>query len=218
MQVDGAERGGEEVSKKDLLRQTGISYGQFYRWKRMGLIPESWFRRRSTFTGQETFLPRKKIMERLQQIQELKDRYPLERIAEMLSPDIVRRTYQPEDLEHMGWITLRSRRLLPTRSPQAELGFLEVLCLTVMERLLATGRLRDEQVRQAGAAILAKFDMLGEIGAERRLSVVAGGGATIVLLHTGLCLYDGDCSVLAEVSLDHVIEEIKLALMSLDEQ
>lgn len=51
---------GEEenlISKKEVLSQTGISYGQLYRWKRKGLIPEEWFIRRSTFTGQETFFP-----------------------------------------------------------------------------------------------------------------------------------------------------------------
>lgn len=43
------------ISKKELLDETGISYGQLYRWKRKQLIPEEWFIRKSTFTGQETF-------------------------------------------------------------------------------------------------------------------------------------------------------------------
>jgi len=34
------------ISKKDTLETMGISYGQLYRWKRKGLIPESWFIRR----------------------------------------------------------------------------------------------------------------------------------------------------------------------------
>ena len=42
------------ISKKDLLARTGISYGQLYRWKRQNLIPEEWFIKKSTFTGQET--------------------------------------------------------------------------------------------------------------------------------------------------------------------
>ena len=29
------------ISKKELLERYGISYGALYRWKRMGLIPES---------------------------------------------------------------------------------------------------------------------------------------------------------------------------------
>ena len=50
----------ELISKKELLETFGISYGALYRWKRMGLIPEAWFLRRSTSTGQETFLKRPK--------------------------------------------------------------------------------------------------------------------------------------------------------------
>lgn len=43
------------ISKKELLDLADISYGQLYRWKRKALIPEDWFIRKSTFTGQETF-------------------------------------------------------------------------------------------------------------------------------------------------------------------
>ena len=39
------------ISKKELLEQYQISYGALYRWKRMGLIPEAWFLRRSAPTG-----------------------------------------------------------------------------------------------------------------------------------------------------------------------
>ena len=42
------------ISKRELLERYSVSYGALYRWKRMGLIPEDWFLRRSTQTGQET--------------------------------------------------------------------------------------------------------------------------------------------------------------------
>ena len=58
------------ISKKDLLNLTGISYGQLYRWKRKDLIPEEWFIRKSTFTGQETFFLKEEILERIRAKQE----------------------------------------------------------------------------------------------------------------------------------------------------
>ena len=58
------------ISKKELLEMYGISYGALYRWKRMGLIPEDWFIRRSTSTGQETFFRRDQIIPRMEQITE----------------------------------------------------------------------------------------------------------------------------------------------------
>ena len=58
------------ISKKELLDMFGVSYGALYRWKRMGLIPEEWFIRRSTPTGQETFFRREQIIPRMEQITE----------------------------------------------------------------------------------------------------------------------------------------------------
>lgn len=72
------------ISKKNLLIETDISYGQLYRWKRKGLIPESWFIRRSTFTGQETFFPRDAILERIRWIQDMKSDAALDALADKI--------------------------------------------------------------------------------------------------------------------------------------
>ncbi|HOJ11632.1 MAG TPA: DUF4004 family protein [Clostridiales bacterium] len=86
------------ISKKDLLNETGISYGQLYRWKREGLIPEDWFIKKPSFTGQETFFPRTKILNRIRAIQELKDKYSLEELAKILSPEVAERNFTTDDL------------------------------------------------------------------------------------------------------------------------
>lgn len=75
----------ELISKKDLLQLTGISYGQLYRWKRKNIIPEDWFMKKSSFTGQETFFPKGKILERIEKIMELKDDQSLDDIARVFS-------------------------------------------------------------------------------------------------------------------------------------
>jgi len=92
------------ISKKELLELTGISYGQLYRWKRMDIIPESWFIKRSSFTGQETFFPKEKIVERIDKIVKLKDEYSLEELAKLFSPN-------PAEIE-LTEEALRSKHLL----------------------------------------------------------------------------------------------------------
>lgn len=72
------------ISKKELLERYGISYGALYRWKRMGLIPENWFLRRSTSTGQETFFYRQQICPRMELILSRSD--SLDRLAQELHP------------------------------------------------------------------------------------------------------------------------------------
>ena len=74
----------EMISKKELLNKYGISYGALYRWKRMGLIPEDWFLRRSTSTGQETFFYRQQICPRMELILSRSD--SLDRLAQELHP------------------------------------------------------------------------------------------------------------------------------------
>lgn len=73
------------ISKKELLEQYRISYGALYRWKRMGLIPEAWFLRRSAPTGQETYFRRAQICPRIEQILREKERVSLEQLAAKLA-------------------------------------------------------------------------------------------------------------------------------------
>jgi len=74
------------ISKKELLEKYGISYGSLYRWKRMGLIPEEWFIKTSTVTGQETFFDRDTVCERIELIISMKDNTSLETLALQLNP------------------------------------------------------------------------------------------------------------------------------------
>ncbi|MBQ7378345.1 MAG: DUF4004 family protein [Clostridia bacterium] len=71
----------ELISKKELLERYGISYGALYRWKRKGLIPEDWFIKKSTVTGQETFFPKALICERVELIQARGDDLSLDELA-----------------------------------------------------------------------------------------------------------------------------------------
>ena len=88
----------EYITKKELLEQAGISYGQLYRWKRLGMIPESWFIKRPAATGQETVLPRKKILARIEEIQSLMEAHSLEDIVAMLSADVKKDVISFEEL------------------------------------------------------------------------------------------------------------------------
>jgi len=75
----------ELISKKELLDKYGVSYGALYRWKRMGLIPEEWFIKKSAPTGQETFFDKALICERMEEIIGSKDEASLKDLAEKFS-------------------------------------------------------------------------------------------------------------------------------------
>lgn len=71
----------ELISKKEVLAKYGISYGALYRWKRMGLLPEDWFIKQATPTGQETFFPKERMCGRMEEILAQKNDNSLEALA-----------------------------------------------------------------------------------------------------------------------------------------
>jgi len=77
----------ELISKKKLLERYSISYGALYRWKRKGLIPEEWFIKKATATGQETFFPKELICERVELIQNQKDDYSLDELSKQFNKE-----------------------------------------------------------------------------------------------------------------------------------
>lgn len=76
---------GQLISKKELLEKYKISYGALYRWKRKGLIPEDWFIKKATSTGQETFFPADAVCERIELILDQKEDVLLDDLAHRLN-------------------------------------------------------------------------------------------------------------------------------------
>lgn len=87
------------ISKKELLTRYNISYGALYRWKRKGLIPDEWFIKKSTTTGQETFFPEKLVCERIELIQEMKEDVLLDELAKKLSGEEEKQEFVVLDTE-----------------------------------------------------------------------------------------------------------------------
>ena len=132
----------ELISKKELLQQTGISYGQLYRWKREKLIPEEWFIKQSSYTGQETFFPREQILPRIAAILENKDKYSLTELSRRLSPDTAPALVDGKALANIGEI---AQDLIPTILyfyPKAQYDLFD-LRSTVAQRAVSASTLRQ---------------------------------------------------------------------------
>lgn len=207
----------DEISKKDLLREKDISYGQFYRWKRMGLIPEAWFRRRSTFTGQETFLPRRQVIERIDRIQELKDRLSLDEIAEMLSPEGTDRRYVLSDAEAIDIVDPQAREILEWSEEPDGLRYIDMLMLAMMKGLTRE-HIPGDHVRLACETLVDRFRNLNPDHVDRRLTIVTRDGIPVCALHEGKCLFDSRATVVASVDLNALVEDLNIRLQKLEQQ
>jgi DNA-binding transcriptional MerR regulator len=134
------------ISKRELLDETGISYGQLYRWKREGLIPEEWFIKQSAFTGQETFFPRELILKRIKAIQDLKDKYTLEEVAKLLSPEVPSKGFAFNDLESINEISKEILYALKSDIEEDNVLYIHVLMLIIMTAIKEELNLFTSQV------------------------------------------------------------------------
>lgn len=135
------------ISKKELLELTGISYGQLYRWKRMDIIPENWFIKKSSFTGQETYFPKEKVLERINKIVELKDEYSLEELAKFFSPNPAEVELTFEDLLVYQIISKETVDVLNnTEYIDGKLAFTDLLYLYMCDRLAQLHELSAQEL------------------------------------------------------------------------
>ena len=144
-----------EISKKDLLKTTGISYGQLYRWKRECLIPEEWFVKRSSPTGQETYFPQEKILKRIHAIQQLKDSYSLEELARILTPEVSNRLFCEEDLEHFDELDIDVAADFMDAMSKDSFVFLEVLVMIALSQAMVDSAITEEE-RTHAVSFLSK--------------------------------------------------------------
>lgn len=204
----------ELISKKELLELTNISYGQLYRWKRKGLIPEEWFIRKSTFTGQETFFPKYKVLPRIDKILSMKEDVSLDDLADVFSPAEDSVALSADEAAQRGVASAEVIRLyLEFRGGAEALDFHDLVCVHLLGRHLASGdisldegRLMLEVLREQ----IVKFDgKPSEVYLIRKLGVFCCFAASPPC---DVC-FDRGVRLVASINMQKAIEELKLKLV-----
>ncbi|WP_128103724.1 MULTISPECIES: YhbD family protein [Paenibacillus] len=201
------------ISKKELLDLTGISYGQLYRWKRKNLIPEEWFIRKSSYTGQETFFPKQQILPRIDKIIHMKDGLSLDELADVFSPSLGEVEMSVQQLLDRNIVSLASLELLTEAGREQPLyGLEQIMMLYVLEKLLMSGDI----TRQEGSLLIEVMsdhyyrfrDRASELLLIRKMGV-----PTFMLVGAGAELYfDQGVKVVLRITLATFMEELKLKL------
>jgi hypothetical protein len=203
----------ELISKKDLLDLTGISYGQLYRWKRKNLIPEDWFIRKSTFTGQETFFPKEKILERIEKIQTMKENLSLDELADMFSPAAGEFKLSVDELLKRNIV---SKPVLDFYFSETkaitEFAFENLLHLFILEKLLQSGEINLDE----GKMLL---QVLSDYKDDAKQSSVLffvrklGISSCLILSNTANIFFEKGTKVVVQISLSECTEELKTKLI-----
>lgn len=201
------------ISKKELLELTGISYGQLYRWKRKNLIPEEWFVRKSSFTGQETFFPKHKILQRIERIKNMKDGLSLDELADVFSPSSPIESLSAKHLIERNIVTNFAVELYEEECGSREaLSFNDMLTVYVLQKLLQSGEMTREEGKMLIAVMRDHYAALenkaGELVLIRKLGV-----PLLFLAESAEQIYfDKDVKRVFRMPLAASIEELKLKL------
>lgn len=204
----------ELISKKELLALTKISYGQLYRWKRMNIIPESWFIKKSMPTGQETFFKKDKILERIETILSMKDDISLDEIANLFNNDEAEQTIHLSDLQEKETINKTVLDMFTSVYPNKQvLGKKELIIINLIDKYLINSVITLDELKNLAAMIDTHYTTLynsdGKLILYRKLGV-----AIIIGCKTDdSLLIDPQAIKIIEVNLQKEASEISRKLL-----
>jgi hypothetical protein len=202
----------ELISKKELLELTKISYGQLYRWKRKGLIPEDWFIRKSTYTGQETFFPRSRILTRISRILSMKEDVSLDDLADAFSPEAP----APADADTLiqrGIVSADAMRLFLEGHDSSSLSFDDALHAYLFSQVLISGELSLNEARLMLDTLRTAAVRFNKAPAQVMLMRKLGVFGCVALSAGGEALPDKDTRLIRRLDLNAAAEELKLKLL-----
>lgn len=203
------------ISKKELLAMTGISYGQLYRWKRENLIPEEWFIKKASYTGQETFFPREQILSRVQSILEAKDRFSLEELAQILTPHKNENVLTEEQLARMVEVSSEVRRLWTQDDEKGEYTLQEAGLLVALSQATQSAKIDSVQLvmlLNKGKRLLAKQGVSTHL-----LTAFAIDGNYYLALSEGQgpIAFDEKITIVGTYSLEEIIGKLQIRYQKL---
>ncbi len=198
------------ISKKDLLAITGISYGQLYRWKRERLIPDEWFIKQSSYTGQETFFPREQIISRVQSILELKDSYSLEELAKILSPQTSEVTVSLDDLQEIAGLDQEILHLLPEIYGKTQYGFLDAVYITAIVQTAKKAGLAAMQTGELIEKSAHAASRMKNVDSTCTVFISEGEYHTVFTGNAVPIVFDGSIEVAGQSSVNETADKIKV--------
>jgi predicted DNA-binding transcriptional regulator AlpA len=202
------------ISKKEVLELTGISYGQLYRWKRKNIIPEDWFIKKSSFTGQETFFPREKMLARIEKVKELKDTHSLDELTDFFSPnptkvEITLDSLRLQKILHSETISLCTPLLKNVKA----IEFPEILNMFILEKV-RTRLICEEDQKTLFRFLQENFAVFNspsyELRGLRKKDIVIW---ILLPLHTNPYI-DRTAETIVKLDLLQMFEELKITLKS----
>jgi hypothetical protein len=204
----------ELISKKELLEITDISYGQLYRWKRKKLIPEEWFVRKSTFTGQETFFPKTKIIERIEKIKHMKGDISLDDIANMLSPDLTEIQMDKKNLLDRDIVSDVTLKFFSEEYGETEkYDFQKILTLYLLDKMFKSGQIGYSEGKMVTKLLKDHYSKFKGRSCELLFFRKLGTSSCCLVANSTQMYFEDDVKIIENLNISNLIEELKIKIL-----
>jgi len=204
----------ESISKKELLELSKISYGQLYRWKRKNLIPEEWFIKKSTFTGQETFFPKEKILNRIEKIKNMKGDISLNDLSKVLSPNLGEIMIGSEEILKQNIVSQETINFYTNeRGKSREFDFEKVLYLYVLENMIKSGKINLDEAKMILDFLEDSYpkykNKISELIFLRKLGI----SSCCLVSETNEINFENGMKIVERLNITDLIEELKIKMV-----
>jgi DNA-binding transcriptional MerR regulator len=203
----------ELISKKKLLELTGISYGQLYRWKRKNLIPEEWFIKKSTFTGQETYFPKKRILDRIKKIKTLKGDVSLDELAQLLSPNLLEVLLERKELMERNIVSKATLDFYKDERGEIEkYAFEKILYLFVLDKMFESGKINFEEGKIILTLLEEQYPKFKGKNCVLMFLRKLGISTSCLISNPNEIYFEDSIKIIENLNLSNLIEELNIKI------
>lgn len=196
------------ISKKELLNLTNISYGQLYRWKRMNLIPEEWFIKKSTTTGQETFFEKDKILERIDYILTKKDELSLEEMSAIFQAKEEMTQYSMDPMGNKVISSDTIQLFYSLFAKETRITEQELFILAVMEEYVRTSVVTMAELKTVIELIEQRFESLWKEKARVQVYRKFGVSFALTVGEGGKLIVEKGATKVMDVSITNEVNRV----------
>ncbi len=201
------------ITKKELLEVTNVSYGQLYRWKRKKLIPEEWFIKKSSYTGQETYFPREKILNRIEKIINMKGDASLDDLAQMFSPQLADVFLNESELLKKKIVTQQTLTMYKNIYGEIKtFSFKKILYISLLEKSLVSGNVSLEESKLIIETLEGNYKSLEGKNCEMIFLRKFGMALCFLITVPNEIYIEKDAKIISRLNISQCIEELKIKI------
>ncbi|MBU3092158.1 YhbD family protein [Clostridium sp. CM028] len=203
----------ELITKKELLEVTNVSYGQLYRWKRKSLIPEEWFIKKSSYTGQETYFPREEILDRIEKIINMKGDASLDDLAQMFSPQLADVFLNESELLKKKIVTKQTLTMYKNIYGEIKtFSFKKILYISLLEKSLVSGNVSLEESKLIIETLEGNYKSLEGKNCEMIFLRKFGMALCFLITVPNEVYIEKDAKIVLRLNISQCIEDLKIKI------